>query len=401
MINDADIVVLEGARTPFGTLGGQLKDTSATTLGEIAATGAIGRAGVAPEEIDAAVFGNVMQTSRGEMLLARHVALAAGLGISTPALTVNRVCGSGLEAVLTAARWLLLGEASVVLAGGAENMSLAPHVIRGARWGLKLGECPMEDSLWEAFVDTRAGITMALTAEKLAEEYGISREEQDVYALRSHYAARDARERGALGEEIVPVRRPADRKGVATVFQEDEHIRPDTTLDALSKLKPRFKERGTVTAGNASGICDGAAALILTTQRHAQERGWNPLARLVSWAVVGVNPEVMGIGPAPAIRKALSKAGLPLESIDLFEINEAFAAEYLAVEKELDLDRTKVNVNGGAIAIGHPLGASGARLALTLLYELRRRQARYGITALCIGGGQGIAAVWDRPAYVR
>ncbi len=325
---------------------------------------------------------------------ARHVSLRLGIPQETPALAVSRLCGSGLQAMVSGAQSLLTGDCTMVLAGGAENMSAAPYLTRGARWGLPLGNANLEDALWGALVDPYSGTPMAITAENLAERYGISRAEQDAFAYRSQMAAKRAQEEGCLAEEITPVSLPG-RRGTTISFERDEHPRPQVTMADLERLPARFKEGGTVTPGNASGINDGAAALVMTTARTAMERGLQPLARLVSWAVVGVDPQIMGIGPAPALRKALDRAGLSLGQMDRIEVNEAFAAQYLAVEKELDLNRDIVNVNGGAIALGHPIGASGARVSLTLLYELCRRHLRYGAAALCIGGGQGIAAVFE------
>jgi acetyl-CoA acetyltransferase family protein len=391
--NDRDVVVLGGARTPFGTFMGSLKDVTATDLGAIAARGALERSGVDPKDVDQVFFGNVMQTSKDAIYLARHVALKAGVPIETPALTVNRLCGSGLQAVISGAQSLLLGEATFALVGGSENMTQAPFVIRGARTGLNLGEHKLEDYLWEGLVDSYCGCGMAITAENLAQQYGLTREEIDAYALRSQQTARNAQERGWLAEEIVPVE-VKDRKGRVTPITQDEGIR-ETSMEALAKLPARFREGGVVTAGNASGINDAGAALVLTTAGLARERGLKPLARVVSWGIVGVEPTIMGIGPAPAIRQALKRADMTLDQLDRVEVNEAFASQYLAVEKELGLDRDKTNVNGGAISLGHPLAASGARLALTLINELRRNNLRYGAASLCIGGGQGIAAIFE------
>ena len=388
-----DIVLLAGVRTGFGAFGGSLKDLSATDLGVIAAKGALERAQVDPAWIDHTVFGNVVQTSADAIYLARHVGLKAGVPKEKPALTLNRLCGSGQEAIVTGARMILGGEADFVLAGGAESMSQAPHVVRGARWGIGFGATTQfEDMLWSALVDSYNGLPMAITAENLAEQYHVTREEQDRFALLSQQRAKDAWDQGRMREEIVPV--PVkNRKGNVTQFANDESMRPETTLEGLAKLPARFKKDGTVTAGNASGIVDGAAAIVVTTMDKAKERGLVPLGRLVSWGTAGVDPNVMGIGPAPAIRIALKKAGLTLADMDLVEVNEAFAAQVLAVVKELGIDMERFNVNGGAIAIGHPLGATGARLTLTILYELRRRGKRYGVASMCIGGGQGIAAV--------
>src|SRR5215472_10381283 len=390
-IEDRDIVVLGGARTPFGTFMGSLRDVSAIELGAIAAGGALADSGVEAGEVDQVVFGNVLQTSKDAIYLARHIALKAGLPIETPALTVNRLCGSGLQAVVSAAQSLLLGEGSIALAGGTENMTQAPFVVRGARTGLSLGEHKFEDYLWEALVDSYCGLGMAMTAENLAKQYTIDRQTVDAYALRSQEAAQHAQEQGWLSQEIVPVT-IRDGKGKETVVDRDEGIR-QTSMEALAKLPSRFCEGGVVTAGNASGINDAAAALVLATGAVAKQRGWKPLARIVSWGIVGVDPRIMGIGPAPAIRQALKRADLTLDQLDRVEVNEAFSAQYLAVEKELGLDREKTNVNGGAISLGHPLGATGTRLVITLLYELRRRKKKYGLATACIGGGQGIAMV--------
>jgi acetyl-CoA acetyltransferase family protein len=386
-----EIFIVNGARTPMTDYVGALKDVSALELGATAARGAMERSGVRPDWIDHAIFGNVLQTSADAIYGARHVALKAGVPVDVPALTVNRLCGSGLQAAVSGAQHILLGEADMVLAGGTESMSQAPHVIRGLRGGLKLGQGTLEDSLWAALLDTHCGCTMAATAENCAAKYGITREEQDCYALRSQQLADRAWREGRLAEEIVPVEIKT-RKGTDVVSR-DDHMRPDTTIEVLAKLPPAFSKNGCVTAGNASGIVDGAAALVLASKRSVDARGLKPLGKLVGWATVGVEPTLMGMGPAPATRKVLEKTGLTLDDIDLIEVNEAFAAQYLAVEKDLGLDRNKVNVNGGAIALGHPLGMTGARLVLTLLLELRRRGARRGLATACIGGGQGIAAI--------
>jgi acetyl-CoA acetyltransferase family protein len=373
---------------------GVLKDVSALELGAIAARAAMERTAVRPEWIDHAVVGNVMQTSADALYGARHVALKAGVPIEVPALTVNRLCGSGIQAAVSGAQLIQLDEADIVLTGGIESMSQAPHVIRGLRSGLKLNQGKLEDSLYEALLDPYCGLFMAQTAEKCAEKYDISREAQDEYALRSQLAAGTAWAEGRFADEIVPVELKS-RKGV-TVVDKDDHMRPDTTLEGLARLPAAFSKNGTVTAGNASGIVDGGAALILASARAVRDRGLRPLARLVASAAVGVDPAYMGMGPAPATRKALDRAGLTLDQIDLIEVNEAFAGQYLAVEKELGLDRAKTNVNGGAIALGHPLGMTGTRLLLTLSLELGRRGRKYGLATACIGGGQGIAAIVER-----
>ncbi|HKD92038.1 MAG TPA: acetyl-CoA C-acetyltransferase [Terriglobales bacterium] len=394
MLKPTDIAIVSGARTPMGRYCGKLRDFTAMDLGAIASKCAIQRAGLDPSEFDHAVFGNAQQTSGDALYGARHVALKAGLPIETPALTVNRLCGSGMQAIVSGAQMIQLGEAKTVLAGGMESMSQAPHVIRGARWGLGLGEGKLEDSLMVALLDTYCGLYMANTAELYGEQQGITRQMQDEYALRSQKCADDAYKAGKLKEEIVPVQL-LDRKGQPTgeTFNEDDHRRPQTTLEGLAKLKPAFGKNGTVTAGNASGIVDGGAAVVLMSVEDAQRRNLKPLGRLLSWGIAGVEPKIMGSGPVPATRIALKQAGLKLDQIDLIEVNEAFAAQYLAVEKDLGLDREKTNVNGGAIALGHPLGATGTRLVLTLLYELRRRKKHYGLATACIGGGQGIAVI--------
>ncbi len=388
------VVFLSGVRTGFGAFGSALREVSATDLGVVAAKEALTRSGVEPAQVDHVIFGNVLQTSADAPYLARHIGLRTGLPIETPAVTVNRLCGSGFEAVIQGAQQILLGESTVVLAGGTESMSQAPHVVRGARWGLRLGPAaPFEDPLWEALRDSECGLSMAETAENLAQRYRISREAVDCFAARSQACAKAAWDAGAYGDEVVPVVLRNRKTGALEPWTADEHMRPGTTPEALAKLPPYFKKDGVVTAGNASGICDGAAALVLSSERFAAEQGLRPLGQLVAWAATGVDPSIMGIGPAPASRRALEKAGLSLDDMDLVEINEAFASQYLAVEQELGLDRERTNVDGGAVAIGHPLGASGARITLHLLHALRRRSGRYGLGSACIGGGQGIAVI--------
>jgi acetyl-CoA acetyltransferase family protein len=386
-----DIVIVAGARTPMARYTGSFSEVSAIDLGAHASKEAIRRSGVDPAEIDHAIFGNVLQTSADAIYGARHVGLKAGLRMETPAVTVNRLCGSGIEVIAQAGQRLLLGEANVVLAGGMENMTQAPFVIRGARSGLKLGAGVLEDFLFVGLTDSYCGMPMALTAEKLAEQTGITRKDSDAYALRSQQAAEAASRAGYFKEEIVPVEVKQGKKAI--LVSEDDHRRPETTMEILERLPPSFKKDGMVTAGNASGIVDGAAAVVVTREKTAKKHGWKPVGRIVSWAVAGVDPSIMGIGPVPSTRKALELAGLKLEEIDRVEVNEAFAAQYLAVEKELGLQRDKTNVNGGAIALGHPLGASGTRLVITVLNELRRKNLRYGLAAACIGGGQGIAMI--------
>jgi acetyl-CoA acetyltransferase family protein len=386
-----DIVIVAGARTPMVRYTGNFSEVPAIELGVHASRAAIQRSGVDPTEIDHAIFGNVMQTSADAIYGARHVALKAGLKLETPAVTVNRLCGSGIESIIQAAQRLLLGEANFVLAGGMENMTQAPFVIRGARTGIKLGAGALEDFLFVGLTDTYCGMPMALTAEKLAEQTGITRKESDAYALRSQQASEAAHKAGYFREEIDPVEVKQGKKKI--LVSEDDHRRPETTMETLEKLPPSFKKDGMVTAGNASGIVDGAAAVVLTREKTANHRGLKPIGRIVSWAVAGVDPSIMGIGPVPSSRKALELAGLKLEQMDRVEVNEAFASQYLAVEKELGLRRDKTNVNGGAIALGHPLGATGTRLVITLLNELRRKNLRYGLATACIGGGQGIAII--------
>jgi acetyl-CoA acyltransferase 2 len=394
MLKPGDIAIVSGARTPFGRYCGKLKDFTAQELGAIAAKGAMERAQVAPKEVDHVVFGNAQQTSGDALYGARHVGLRAGLPIETPALTVNRLCGSGMQSIVNGAQLIQLDEAKVVVAGGMEAMSQAPFVIRG-RDGFTLAPGgKLEDSLMVALLDTYCGLYMANTAELYGEEQSITRQAQDEFALRSQKCAEDAYKAGRTQEELVPV--PLrNHKGEPTgeSLTEDDHRRPQTTMEGLGKLRPAFGKNGTVTAGNASGIVDGAAAVVLMSMEEARKRNLMPLGRIVSWGIAGVEPKTMGRGPVPATKVALQKAGMSLEYMDLIEVNEAFAAQYLAVEKELGLDREKVNVNGGAIALGHPLGATGTRLVITLLYELRRRKKKYGLATACIGGGQGIAMI--------
>jgi len=389
-----DVFILGGKRTAMGEYVGALKDISAIDLGATAAKGALDATNVQPEEIDHTVMGNALQTSGDAIYGARHVALKAGVPFDRPALTVNRLCGSGIQSIVSGAQMIQLGEAQTVLAGGMESMSQAPHVIRGARSGFPLGGGKLEDSLMVALLDTYCNTPMAGTAENLARKFEISREEQDQYALRSQQEAKRAQDAGYLAEEIVPVEVASRRATV--VFDRDDHLRPETTMEGLGKLRPAFAKDGFVTAGNASGIVDGAAALIICGEEYVKRRNAKPIGRIVSWAYAGVEPEMMGIGPVPATRQALDKAGLKLSEIDLIEVNEAFAAQYLAVEKELGLDRSRTNVNGGAIALGHPLGATGTRLVITVLNELHRRGGRYGLATACIGGGQGIAMIVER-----
>jgi len=394
MMKPGDIAIVSGARTPFGRYCGKLKDFTAQELGAVAAKGAMERAAVAPNEVDHVVFGNAQQTSGDALYGARHVGLRAGLPIEVPALTVNRLCGSGMQSIINGAQLIQCEEAKIVLAGGMEAMSQAPFVIRG-RDGFTLAPGgKLEDSLMVALLDSYCGSYMANTAELYGSQHGITRQMQDEFALRSQHKADAAYKEGRIQEELVPVPlRNAKGEATGESLTEDDHRRPQTTMEGLGKLKAAFGKNGTVTAGNASGIVDGAAAVILMSMEDARKRNLMPLGRIVSWGIAGVEPKIMGSGPVPATKIALQKAGMSLEYMDLIEVNEAFAAQYLAVEKELGLDREKVNVNGGAIALGHPLGATGTRLVITLLYELRRRKKKYGLATACIGGGQGIAMI--------
>jgi acetyl-CoA acetyltransferase family protein len=395
-MNDHDIVILNGARTAWaeyaGTPGaGLFKDLSCNELGAIAGKAAIAKSGAKPEWFDHVIMGNAMQNSADAIYGARHVGLKTGLRIECPALTVNRLCGSGVEAVALASRILRTGEAMWVLAGGMENMSQAPHVIRGLRGQeVRFGaSMQIEDTLFVNLKDGFCNLFMAETAQNCAKKYGISREAQDEFALRSHREGVRAVTSGLFKEEIVPV--PVTRRKETIQVETDDHIKPDTTMEKLSKLPAAFGKDGTVTAGNASGIVDGAACVVVTTAKAAREKGLSWIGRIAGCAAVGVPPELMGMGPAPAIREVLRQTGRRLDEVDLFEINEAFSGQYLACEKELGIDRAKCNVNGGSVALGHPLAATGTRLILTVLYELRRRRKKLGIASACIGGGQGIA----------
>lgn len=388
----ANVYILDGARTAFTEFGGSFSATDAVQLGTATAIDALKRAGVDASDVDHVIYGGVITTGANSAYLARHIGLYAGVPKEVPALTLNRLCGSGMQTVVTAAQQILLGEANVVLAGGAENMSQSPYSNFTQRFnGSKMGNLEFVDMLGATLTDQYTGSGMGLTAEKLSEMYSISREEQDAFALLSHERAAAAREAGKFGEEIVPVVL-STRKG-DIVIDKDEHIKEGGTLESLAKLRPAFKKDGTVTAANASGINDGAASVVIASEAYVNEKGVKPLARIVSWGVMGVDPTIMGIGPVPAIKQALERANLLVEDIDLFEVNEAFAAQYLAVEKELGLDREKTNVNGGAIALGHPVGASGTRIILSAAYELHRGGGRYACASLCIGGGQGIALI--------
>jgi acetyl-CoA acetyltransferase family protein len=394
MLNPSDIAIIAGARTPMARYCEKLRDFTAMELGAIAGKEAIKRSGIDPKEFDHVVFGNAQQTSSDSHYGARHVGLKAGLPIETPALTVNRLCGSGMQSIVNAAQMIQLGEAKIVLAGGMESMSQAPFVVRGARWGIGLGQGKLEDALMQGLLDPQCGLYMAQTAEEYSRRQGINRQSMDEFALLSQKRAAEAQSAGRLADEITPVAL-VDRKGRPTgeMFEKDDHLRPQTTLEGLAKLPPAFGKEGMVTAGNASGIVDGGAAVVVTSLKDAEARGAKPLGRIINWGIAGVDPRIMGSGPVPATHAALKRADMKLEDIDLIEVNEAFSGQYLAVEKELGLDRNKTNVNGGAIALGHPLGATGTRLVLTLLYELKRRKKKYGLATACIGGGQGIAVI--------
>jgi acetyl-CoA acetyltransferase family protein len=397
-----EVVIVGGARTPMaeyvGTPGyGAFKDLSAIDLGVHASMAALERAKVDPSSVDHVVMGNALQTSTDAIYGARHVGLRSGVPEHAPALTVNRLCGSGIQSIISAAQLIHLGEATTVLAGGIENMSQAPFVLYGARRGFPFGKAPeMQDLLFASLYDPYADTYMAQTAERVAKRLDIGREAQDEYALRSHELGAKAVSEGIFAEEIAPVTLKT-RKG-ERVIDTDDHIKPETTIEALSGLRAAFGKEGTVTAGNASGIVDGAASVVVTTDERAKADGLDVMATIRGWSYVGVDPKEMGIGPVPAIRTLLEKASLSTDEVDYFEINEAFSAQYLGCEKELGLDRDRCNVNGGAISLGHPLGATGTRLILTLCYQLRRSGKRYGVGSACIGGGQGIAMLIENTA---
>jgi acetyl-CoA acyltransferase 2 len=388
------VVFLSAVRTPFGTFGGKLKDISPVDLATHVSKVAIERAGISAADVDETIFGNVLYTTSDSIYFARHVSLKSGCRQETSALTLNRLCGSGFQAAVSGAQEIMLGDARVCLVGGAESMSLAPHVARGLRWGVPLGRGPvMDDVLWEGLTDSYVGLGMAETAENLADRYKLDRGCIDEYALRSQQLSKAAWDEGVFKDEVVAVPIPNPKTGKVEEFAKDEHMRPDTTSEKLAALKPVFRKGGVVTAGNASGIGDGAGAMIVASEKFAQERGLKPLGRLVSWGLAGVDPAVMGIGPVPASKAALAKAGLSIADMDLIEVNEAFAAQTCAVERELSLPRERLNVHGGAIALSHPLAASGARITAHLLHALRAQGKRYGLGTACIGGGQGIAVV--------
>jgi len=394
-VNVNEVVIVSAARTPVGTFGGSLAEVPAVKLGAVAIAEAIRRAGVQSSEVDEVIMGLVLSAGVGQGA-ARQAAMAAGIPVTSPATTINKVCGSGLKAVVLAAQAVALGDADIVVAGGMESMSCAPYLLAKARFGYRMGNDTLVDSmilegLWCAFEDHHMG----MWAENIATDFNVSRRDQDEFAAASHQKAARAWERGLFAEEVVPVEVP-QRKGPPVAFEKDEHIRPDTTVEKLAALRPAFKPDGTVTAGNASGISDGGAAGVVMSRRRAEALGKQPLALIRAYASAGVEPRITGMGPVPAVRKALAKAGLEIKDIDLIEANEAFASQSLAVGRELGWDWERANVNGGALALGHPIGASGARILTTLLYEMRRRQAQRGLATLCIGGGQGIAMIVER-----
>jgi acetyl-CoA acetyltransferase family protein len=386
------LVFLAGKRTPFGANGGTLRDINPTELSVSASQAALEQAKVDPKEVDHVIFGNVLHSAPDSIYTPRHVGLKLGVPVSVPALGINRLCGSGFQVIVEAYHQMLAGDTRIALVGGVENMSMSPYVLRGARWGMKMGHTPLSDMMVDSLYDTYAELPMALTAENLADLHGISRADSDAFAIRSQKFYQEAATQGRFKEEIAPIQ-VKDKKGNALMLDRDEHPKPETTLERLDQLKPVFKKNGMVTAGNASGIVDGAAALVVATESEAKRRGAQPLGRLVAYGIAGCDPKIMGIGPVPAAQIALKRAGMNISQMDLVEVNEAFAPQTLAVAKELEIPQDILNVNGGAIAVGHPLAASGARIIQTLLYELRRRKKRFGLGSACIGGGQGIALI--------
>lgn len=386
------VVIASAVRTPIGSFGGQFKNVSSVDLGVTAVKEAIKRAGIEANQVEEVIFGNVLQGG-GKENVARQIAIYSGCPDEVPAYTVNKLCGSGLKTIILAIQAIALGDADIVVSGGTENMSRAPYLLLDHRWGSKMGQAKVEDSLlYDGLFDAFNDYHMGITAENIAERYGITREEQDEFAVTSQNRAEKAKKEGLFKEEIAPVQ-IKDRKGNIVEITEDEYIKEGATLEALGKLKPAFKKDGTVTAGNASGINDGAAAVVLMSEEKAKELGVTPLATIVSYGTAGVDPKVMGLGPIPATRKALERAELEITDIDLIEANEAFAAQSLAVVKDLNLNREITNVNGGAIALGHPIGCSGTRIVVTLLHEMKRRNSKRGLATLCIGGGQGAALI--------
>lgn len=387
-----ELLFLSGKRTPFGAYGGCLKDANPTDLAVAAGNAALNQAGVQADQIDHVVMGSVLQSAVDSIYTPRHVGLKMGIPQEVPALGINRLCGSGFQVIVEAYHQMLAGDTQIALVGGVENMSLTPYVVRNARWGLRMGHQEFSDMMFEALTDSYTGAPMAITAENLADQYQISREESDAFSLSSQQKTKQAIDSGFFQNEITPFE-VQGRKGKVTKVEHDEHPKPDATLEGLGKLKPVFKKDGIVTAGSASGIVDGAACMVVASSEAAQKNGLQPLGRMVSYGIQGCDPSIMGIGPVPAIRQALQRCGKKLEDMDLVEVNEAFAPQALSVAKELEIDPEKLNVNGGAIAIGHPLAASGTRIMMTLLYELKRRKKKWGIGSACIGGGQGIAIV--------
>ncbi|MEO4055216.1 thiolase family protein [Solibacillus sp. CAU 1738] len=387
--------IVEGARTAFGSFGGIFKDVSDIDLAVTAVKEALNRSNVDPEEVDEIIIGNIIHTSANSAYLARHIGLNSGLKNESRALTVNRLCGSGMQSIVSGVQSILLGDAHIIVAGGTENMSQAPRILRDTRFGSPNKVPQIDDMLWGTLTDNYIGCGMGVTAENLAEKYNISREEQDAFAIESHKKASTAVESGRFAKEIIGVE-VRDRKGNVLVLDKDEHIRPQLDPEKIAQLKPSFKKDGTVTPANASGINDGAAAVVVMSEEAVKAHNVKPLAKIVAYAVAGVDPNIMGIGPVPATRQVVEKAGLTLEDIDLFEFNEAFSSQSLAVIKELGVPAEKVNVNGGAVALGHPVGASGARISYSLALELHEKNARYGVASLCIGGGQGIAILLER-----
>jgi acetyl-CoA acetyltransferase family protein len=390
-----NVYLVDGARTAFTAFGGSFAGVKGKELGTATAREALERANVAPEQVDHIIYGNVIQSETNASYIARHIGLEVGVPKEVPAFILNRLCGSGLQSIVSGAQEILLDDAEIVLSGGVENMSQAPYANFEKRFGgSKMGELKFHDMLLATLFDEYTGFGMGVTAENLSEQYSISREEQDEFAALSHKRAAKAQETGRFAEEIVPVEVTSRKKTIT--IEQDEHIKPDTTSENISGLRPSFKKDGTVTAANASGINDGAASMVVASGEAVKKHNLKPLAEIISWAVAGVDPNVMGIGPVPAIKKALAKAKLTLDDMDIIEVNEAFAAQYLAVEKELGLNREKTNRNGGAIALGHPVGVSGTRLALSAAYELRNQEKEYALISLCIGGGQGIAMIMKR-----
>jgi acetyl-CoA C-acetyltransferase len=389
-----DVVILSGVRTAIGDFGGGLKDQAPSTLASLCIAAAIERAGIAPAEVGHVVLGNVIHTEARDMYLSRVAAIGAGIPVETPALTLNRLCGSGLQAIISAAQAIMLGDTKIAVAGGAESMSRAPYAMPGARWGTRMGEAAVVDMLTGALTDPFGNGHMGITAENVAKRYGVSRDDQDRFAVESHRRAAMAVAEGRFGDQILPIVQEG-RKGVIR-FEADEHVRAQVSVEDLSKLRPVFQKDGSVTAGNASPINDGAAALVLMDAGEAARRGAKPLARIVAYAHSGVAPDEMGMGPVPAVRQVLKRAGLSVADLDVIESNEAFAAQACAVSRQLDLPPDRVNPNGGAVALGHPIGATGAIITIKALYELARIGGRRALMTMCIGGGQGIAMIIER-----